>query len=65
MTRRYGLIRQGAGTRIVATFLVFGLIAGFGVPQLAQAGVPVWGVLVLGVLVVAVPVYFVVRSERA
>ncbi|MHA6800692.1 hypothetical protein [Bounagaea algeriensis] len=64
MTRRYGLMGQGKATRMIAVLLVFGLAAGFGLPHLSQAGVPMWLVLVLAMLLVGLPVYAVARAER-
>lgn len=64
MSRRFGLMGHGAGTRVVALLLVFGLGAGLGVPYLTQAGVPMWGILLLAALVIAIPVTLVARSER-
>ncbi|MEV0703476.1 hypothetical protein AB0I53_36945 [Saccharopolyspora sp. NPDC050389] len=64
MTRRGGLLGPTA-VRVVALVLAVGMIAGIGAPYLLQAGVSLWAVLLLVLIVLAVPVVAVVRSDRS
>jgi hypothetical protein len=64
VTRRHGLLGPAA-IRVIALVLAVGMIAGIGAPYLVQAGVPLWAVLVLVLIVLAVPVVAVARSERS
>nr|WP_218888933.1 hypothetical protein [Saccharopolyspora hordei] len=51
--------------RLVAVLLAVGLVSGMGAPYLLQAGFPLWTVLLLVVVVLAVPVAAVLHSERS
>lgn len=64
MSRRCGLLRPGLVTRCVAVVLAVGLVAGFTLPYLVQAGVPLWTGVLLSLVVLAVPVIAVVRADR-
>ncbi|MER7014662.1 hypothetical protein ABT324_24820 [Saccharopolyspora sp. NPDC000359] len=64
MTRRHGMLSQRAA-KLIATVLAFGMIAGIGAPYLLQAGFPLWVVLLLVLVVLAVPVVAVLNSERS
>ncbi|MEU5850182.1 hypothetical protein [Saccharopolyspora shandongensis] len=64
MTRRGGLLGP-TGVRVIALVLAIGMIAGIGAPYLLQAGVPLWTVLLLVLIVLAVPIVAVVRAERS
>ncbi|MGW3467887.1 hypothetical protein ACWDKQ_05315 [Saccharopolyspora sp. NPDC000995] len=63
MTRRCGLLGPRA-VRVIALVLALGMIAGLGAPYLLQAGVPLWAVLLLVLIVLAVPVVAVTRGDR-
>lgn len=63
MTRRHGLLGPRA-VRAIALVLALGMIAGLGAPYLLQAGVPLWVVLLLVLIVLAVPVVAVARGDR-
>ncbi|QIZ34041.1 hypothetical protein [Saccharopolyspora sp. ASAGF58] len=63
MTRRHGLLGPRA-VRLIALVLALVMIAGLGAPYLLQAGVPLWMVLLLVLIVLAVPVVAVARSDR-
>ncbi len=54
---------QGRATRVIALVLCLGLVVGFASTYLVSAGVPVWIVLVLALLVVGVPVAAMLRQE--
>jgi hypothetical protein len=56
-------MRPGGAARVVALLLAVGLVAGFASTYLVQAGVPVWGVLLAVVVVLAIPVVAAFRSE--
>lgn len=62
--RRYGLMRPGGASKIIALLLVVGLVAGFAATYLVQAGLPVWLILLVVMLVVVVPVVAAARSGR-
>ncbi|RKT86173.1 hypothetical protein SAMN05421805_10266 [Saccharopolyspora antimicrobica] len=64
MTRRHGMLGQRA-VKLIATVLAFGMIAGIAAPYLLQAGFPLWTVLLLVLIVLAVPVVAVLHSERS
>jgi len=50
--------------RVVALVLAVGVVAGFSSAYLLEAGVPGWGVLVLTVLALAIPIAAAARSSR-
>ncbi|MGP4020235.1 hypothetical protein [Saccharopolyspora sp. 5N708] len=64
MIRRHGLMGPRA-VRVIALVLAVGMIAGIGAPYLLQAGVPLWTVLLLVLIVLAVPIVAVARSDRS
>ncbi|MCI2420476.1 hypothetical protein MOQ72_23795 [Saccharopolyspora sp. K220] len=64
MTRRHGLLGPTA-IRVIALVLAVGMIAGIGAPYLVQAGVPLWAVLLLVLIVLAVPIVAVTRADRS
>ena len=57
-------MRQGRATRLIALLLSVGVVAGFAGASLAQAGVPVWGVGIAVLVVLAVPLVAAARSDR-
>ncbi|MBA8825811.1 hypothetical protein FHX42_003177 [Saccharopolyspora lacisalsi] len=62
--RRYGLMRPGGATRVIALVLCLGMVVGFSSTYLVAAGLPVWLVLLLAILVVATPTVAATRSGR-
>jgi hypothetical protein len=64
VTRRHGLLGPSA-IRVIAAVLAVGMIAGLGAPYLLEAGVPLWAVLLLVLIVLAVPVVAVARTDRS
>lgn len=60
--RRYGLMRPGRATRVIALVLCLGMVVGFSSTYLLSAGTPVWLVLLIAVAVVAVPTVAATRS---
>ncbi|MGW1677470.1 hypothetical protein [Saccharopolyspora sp. NPDC002376] len=51
--------------RLIAIVLAVGLVSGMGAPYLIQAGFPLWTVLLLVVIVLAIPVTAVLYAERS
>ena len=64
MTRRHGLFGPNA-IRIIALVLAVGMASTVGAPYLIQAGVPLLGVVALSLLVLAVPLVAILRSEKS
>ncbi|RRO16038.1 hypothetical protein EIL87_13240 [Saccharopolyspora rhizosphaerae] len=64
MTRRHGLFGPNT-VRIIALVLALGLASSIGAPYLIQAGVPLPAVIVLCLVVLAVPVLAILRSEKS
>lgn len=64
MTRRSGMMSQRT-IRLIAIVLAVGLVSGMGAPYLIQAGFPLWTVLLLVVIVLAIPVTAVLYAERS
>ncbi|SFS33255.1 hypothetical protein [Saccharopolyspora flava] len=62
--RRHGLFGPNA-VRVIALVLAVGMASSIGAPYLIQAGVPLAVVIALIVLVLAVPVLAIVRSEKS
>lgn len=61
--RRHGLMGHGRATRVIALVLCLGMVVGFTSTYLVSAGVPVWLVLLLAVVVIGVPVVAALRAE--
>ncbi|MDR7300514.1 hypothetical protein [Haloactinomyces albus] len=55
-------MRPGGAARVIALVLCLGMVVGFSSTYLLSAGVPVWIVLFLALLVVGIPVLVAVRS---
>jgi hypothetical protein len=64
VTRRHGLMGPNT-VRVVALVLAVGMASTVGGPYLVQAGVPLLVVIALSLLVLAVPLLAIVRSERS
>jgi hypothetical protein len=61
--RRYGMMRRGGASRVIALLLAAALVAGFSATYLIAAGVPTWLVLLAVLVVLAVPL-LALRSGR-
>lgn len=62
--RKFGLMRSGTGTRVIALVLCLGLVVGFAATYLSQAGVPGWIIALAALVALAVPVVGVLYSGR-
>lgn len=63
-TRSHGLLRSKRVTRVIASIMAVGMVAGFSASYLVQAGLPMLGVALAVLLVLGVPVLVARRANR-
>lgn len=63
-TRRHGLMRPGLASKVIAVLVVVGLVAGVAATYLAQAGLAMWVIALIVLLILGLPVLAVIAAGR-
>ncbi|APU14052.1 MULTISPECIES: hypothetical protein [Actinoalloteichus] len=62
--RRYGMVRRGGGTRLIAVLVIIALVGGAGQSVLVGFGLSGWTALAVLVAVLGIPAVVILRGDQ-